>query len=264
MGFILSKLFWVFMSPGNILVLLLLCGGFLALSRSKGWQDFGRKLEFNIAFLLFFIAIFPIGDWLLTPLENCFPPVKPDRVDGIIVLGGGENPHVTELRGQPVIGESANRYIEFASLARQYPQAKLVFSGGSGRLTPDAQLKDAEVAKQIMASIGMPADRITFEDQSRNTYENAIKTAMLIHPTPQQKWLLVTSAWHMPRAMEVFRKAGWNVYAAPADYVTSGGFSSKLQFNLSDHLMTMTIAMHEYYGLLAYRLMGYTDTLWPH
>jgi len=263
MSFTLSKLFWAFFSPGNLLVLLLLLGGFLVTARNDVWHNLGRRLCFDVAFLLFFAAVFPIGDWLLAPLENRFPPVVPDHVDGIVLLGGDERPLFTELRGQPVMYGSADRYIEFATLARKYPQAELVFSGGSGRLVPEAKTKDAEVAKQALGGIGVPVDRMIFEDGSRNTYENAVKTAALVHPGPQQTWLLVTSAAHMPRSMASFRKAGWNIYPAPADYQTGGQISSRPQFDLEDHLRKITIAMHEYYGLLAYRLMGYTDKLWP-
>ncbi len=263
MMFTLSKVFWAFFSPGNMLVLLLLAGGFLVTAKGKTWQNLGRKMCFDIAFLLFFVAIFPVGDWILTPLENRFPPVKPDHVDGIILLGGDEKPYLSEMRGQPVVHSSAQRYIEFAALAREYPQAKLVFTGGSSLLAPEAKLKEAEIARQSLASIGVPVQRMVFEDQARNTYENAVKTAALVHPVPEQSWLLVTSAWHMARSMACFRKAGWNIYPAPTDYMTSGKLSSRLQFNLEEHLQKMNLAMHEYYGLVAYRLMGYTDSLWP-
>lgn len=263
MNFLLSKLLWVFFSPANIMVLLLLLGVFLAASKSKGWQDAGHKICFDIAILFFFIAVFPVGDWMLTPLENRFPPQKPDHVDGIIMLGGDEKPLITEKRGVPVMGESARRYIEFASLARDYPKAKLVFSGGSGRLVPEGKMKDAEVAKMALVKLGVAPERIIFEDASRNTYENAKMTAELVKPTPQQNWVLVTSAWHMARAMAVFKKAGWNVYAAPTGYMTAGDLSSKLELNLEEHLRKMTMATHEYYGLIAYYLLGYTDSAWP-
>lgn len=263
MSFLFSKLFWVFFSPANMLVLLLLLGVFLASAQRKSWQNIGHKLCFDIALLFFFIAVFPVGDWMLTPLENRFPKVMPDHVDGIIMLGGDEKPLLSEKRGEPIVLDSARRYIKFAALAREYPQAKLVFSGGSGRLVPEAKMKDAEVAEQSLVSLGVPASRIVFEDASRNTYENAIKSAELIKPTPQQNWLLVTSAWHMARSVACFRKAGWNVYPAPTGYMTSGEINSKPQFNLEEHLLKMTMATHEYYGLLAYRLLGYTDSLWP-
>lgn len=263
MSFVVSKVFWVFASPANIFVLLLLLGGFFVVSHRPRLAVFGRILVFNLTFLFFLIAVLPIGVWMLVPLENRFPPVKPEHVDGIILLGGGESPTVTLARNQPEVYSSSARYIRFVTLANEYPEAKLAFTGGSGRLNPQTKMRDAEVAKQILAGLGVPRARVVFEDQSRNTYENAVKTKELLKPTPQQKWLLVTSANHMPRAMGVFKKAGWNVEAAPADYLTDGKFTSRLDFNAVDHLFEMHTAMHEYFGLLAYRLMGYTDELWP-
>lgn len=263
MRFILSKVLWAFLSPGNALILFLLLGTFLSVARSQKWRQFGHTLSFAAAFLLFLIAIVPVGDWMLLPLENRFPMAIPDRVDGIVVLGGDEKPHISEARDQPVVYESANRYLKFATLARQYPQAKLMFSGGSGLLAPAAGMKDADVVRQILTGIGMPGERIMFEDRSRNTHENAVLAAAMAHPESRQNWLLVTSAWHMPRAIGCFRKAGWNVYPAPADYLSDGKFSTRLQFDASEHLVKVSLAAHEYFGLAAYWFMGYIDRIWP-
>ncbi len=264
MIFALSKILWMFMAPGNFLVLLLLTGVFLATAAREDLQAIGKRLCFDVAFLFFLIAIFPVGNWMLLPLENRFPPAKPDHVDGIIVIGGDENPELTEARGQPGVRVSADYYLAFAALAHQYPQAKLVFSGGSNRLRQEtADVNEAGVAREAFATLGLPLDRIAFEEKSRNTHENAVDAAALVHPKPGEKWLLVTSAFHMPRAIASFRKAGWDIYAAPADYRTSGQYASELNFNFVQHLADMTMAVHEYYGLIAYRLLGYTNTLWP-
>jgi uncharacterized SAM-binding protein YcdF (DUF218 family) len=264
MVFFLSKLLWVFTTPGNLLVLLLLVGGFLAMSQRENWQSLGRKMCFDIAFLLFFIAMFPVGSWLLLPLENRFSATYPDHVDGIIIIGGDEKPEISEKRGMPVALDSARRYITFAALAREYPKAKLVFSGGSGSLTVHPKMEDSQVAVDALQSIGVPVGRMVVEDKSRNTRENAVFAADVVRPTPQQNWLLVTSAWHMPRAMACFRKVGWNVYPVPTGYMTNGDLSSHFQFNLTEHLSEVTIAVHEYIGLAAYKMMGFTDELWPH
>lgn len=263
MTFILSKIAWMFLAPGNFLTLLLLAGAFLALSHREGWRDLGRRLCFDVAFLLFFIAIFPVGDWMLMPLENRYPAVKPVTVDGIIVLGGDENPRISEARGQPALYGSAQRYIEFAALARAYPQAQLIYSGGSPLLKENSKLNQADVARETLTSIGVPQERMIYESHSRNTHDNAVYTAALVHPKPDQRWLLVTSAYHMPRAIGTFKKAGWNVFPAPTDYHTTGVLSSELNFNFSAHLLEMSAAAHEYYGLIAYYLMGYTNSPWP-
>ena len=263
MSFVASKILWVFASPGNLLVLLLVAGAFFGVAHDERHRTWGRRICFTVALLLFLISMFPVGNWLLVPLENKFPPQKPDHVAGILLIGGDEKPQRSEARGQPVFMDSGRRYIMFASLARQYPQAKLVFSGGSPLLTPNSKMKDAEVAKQALANIGMPVDKVMFEEQSRNTRENAVNAFAMVKPDPSETWLLVTSAFHMPRALAVFRKAGWNIEPATTGYVTDGKFSTQLDFNLGEHVQQMTWAVHEYYGLLAYWLMGYTDSLWP-
>lgn len=263
MRFVLSKVLWVFTSPANILVLLLVLGAFLSVAQGERWRRYGRRLCFTIAFVFFLIGILPVGDWMLTPLENRFPLAKPDRVDGIVMLGEDEKPFLSAERGQPVAYTSAANYIQFIKLARTYPDARLVFAGGSGLLAPDSRLKDAEVAKQALADLGFATKRVIFEDKSRNTHENAVMAADMVKPKPDQKWLLVTSARHMARSIACFRKAGWNVYPAPTAYLTDGRYASKLEFNFAGHLVRINMAVHEYLGLLAYRLMGYTDELWP-
>jgi uncharacterized SAM-binding protein YcdF (DUF218 family) len=114
-----------------------------------------------------------------------------------------------------------------------------------------------------MTDIGVPVERVTFEDKSRTTFENAAAATELMKPKPDENWLLVTSAYHMPRAMACFRKDGWRVFAAPTDYLTPGFFLFKPEFKLAEHLIQMQIALHEYIGLVAYNLMGKVDSFWP-
>ena len=263
MSFILSKLFWTFLSPSSCLTLLLVTGAFLGASHQEARRAVGRKICFIVALLFFFIGVLPVGAWSLVPLENRFPPQTPQHVDGIILLGGDEKPHSDTIPGRPVFLDSARRYIAFASMARQYPHAKLVFSGGSPKLQPNELMKDVYVAKQALSGLGVPVDKMIVDDLSRNTHENAVFSYNLVHPDPKETWLLVTSAFHMPRAMASFRKAGWNVVPATTGYLTDGTFPTHLQFELGEHLTELSWAWHEYYGLLAYWLMGYTDTLWP-
>ena len=263
MIFILSKILWGLALPANLLMLVLLVGCGLSASRNKRRQGQGRRICLATAVAMLVIGLVPIGAWMLAPLENAFPASVPTQIDGIILLGGDESPHISEVRHQPVVQESARRHIAFAALARLYPNAQLVFSGGSGRLVQDAVMKDADVAKQSLASMGVPVDRMIFEDQSRNTHENAVMSFDRVHPKPTQHWLLVTSAYHMPRAMACFRKAGWNVLPATTGYMTSGDVSPRVEFDLAKNLRYMGYAIHEYIGLIAYRMLGYTDSLWP-
>lgn len=263
MSFILSKVLWMFAAPGNLLVLLLIVGAFMSVAHRVTWQIAGRRLCFAVAFILFLIAVFPVGDWALTPLENRFPPVKPDKVDGIILLGGDENPMLTEARDTPSVRSSASRYISFAVLARKYPNARLVYTGGSALLTRTSDISEGEVAKRVTTALGIPVSRITFEDKSRNTHENAMMSAAIVQPKPEENWLLITGAYHMPRSIGCFRQAGWNVYPMPSDYISTGKFISSIHFNLAEHLIGLTTAVHEYTGLLAYWAMGYIASPWP-
>ena len=264
MSFILSKIAWMFLSPGNFLILLLLAGAFLAVSRHEKWRGVGRMLSFEVAFLLFFIAVFPVGEWLLIPLENRFPPAMPAHITGIIVIGSDENPRLSEARGQPVGRDAASDFMHTAILARKYPQARILFSGGPSFMMPrGAKMDEADVADDALKALGVDQGRIMIERRSRNTYENAVFSAATVHPQPGQAWLLVTEAYHMPRSMACFRAAGFDVYPAPTDYLTSGKLSSAVHFDLTGHLDEMAVALHEYYGLLAYWAVGYIETPWP-
>jgi uncharacterized SAM-binding protein YcdF (DUF218 family) len=146
---------------------------------------------------------------------------------------------------------------------RRDPDAKLVFSGGTVYPRPDAKVSDFEVARDVLADMDVPIDHMIFEKNSRNTYENAVFSADIVRPDAKQNWLLVTSAWHMPRAIGCFRKAGWHVYPAPTGYFTTGNYRLKLMADFDNQMHTLTLAMHEYVGLVAYWWMGRTNALWP-
>jgi uncharacterized SAM-binding protein YcdF (DUF218 family) len=115
-----------------------------------------------------------------------------------------------------VLEEDTQPMAVVADLSRRYPRAKIVFSGGTN--PPTSGASEAAIAKQFFVSFGIAPDRISIEKRSRNTEENAQFTAQLIHPTPQSQWLLVTSAYHMPRAMGTFQSAGVNVIAFPVGW----------------------------------------------
>ncbi len=264
MEFFLSKVLWTFTAPGNLLTLALLAGAFLATSRRAFQAKVGRALIVFSAAAFFLIAVLPVGEWSAQPLENRFAAVQPpEHVDGIVLIGGNENARISEQRGQPVAMETTSRYILFMKLARQYPNAKLVFSGGSGSLKPWPGMKDHEVAYNALKDIGFPVERLVIEKRSRNTRENAVMAAEIVKPQPQETWLLVTSALQMPRSMGCFRQAGWNILPAPAGYLTGTSRILAPDLNLMDHLKVLTRAVHEYVGLAAYRAMGFTDALWP-
>jgi uncharacterized SAM-binding protein YcdF (DUF218 family) len=203
----------------------------------------------------------------LRPIEDRFPPLValPARVDGILVLGGVIDYYVIGKRGVPssLLAAGSPRLDAFVELARRYPMARHVFTGGSIELI-DGKDTEADVVRRIFARIGLDTTRIIFEDKSRNTYENARLGLEMIKPEPEETWLLITSARHMPRAIGTFRKAGWpNIVAHPIDFATDPDQPFDSAFRLGHNLNYLSEAIREYLGLLYYWRLGRTDELFP-
>ncbi len=261
MFFTLSKVFWFFVNPGNLLLIALCLGVALSLTR---WRRVGRWLLGFAAVFALLVAVLPFGQWLVLPLENRFPIVRqlPERVDGIIALGGVVNQFVTRARGQVAIGGGAERLTELSVLARRYPKAKLVFSGGSGRLFGQ-DVKEADVFGPLFDILALDKARIVLDNQSRNTFENALATHRLINPGPGETWILITSAFHMPRSAGTFRKAGWQIIPYPVDFSLQGNEGFELSFNLISGLSGLSRGLHEWLGLISYWLTEKTDSIFP-
>ena len=261
MFFTLSKVLWILADPGNVLLILLALGTLLLwtpLRRS------GRRIVALSTLAFIVLAIFPVGQLLIQSLENRIPPPKelPADIGGIVVLGGMIDQFVSQARGQPSMGSAVERLTEFAALARRYPDAKLIFTGGSGNLV-DQTVKEADEVKPFLESLGLDTTRILFEDESRNTYENAVYSKQIAQPDLERPWILITSAFHMPRALGCFRETGWNVIPYPVDYNTTGTMGLQAGFNLLTGLMSGSFAVHEWLGLMFYYLTGRTNTLYP-
>ena len=186
------------------------------------WRRAGRWLTSLAVGVLAAIAILPIDGFLIRTLENRFPTPQtlPGTVDGILVLGGASQAGIFLDRGHIAFGDKGERLIEFAALARQYPEAVLIFTGGGKSKRPEIPT-EADVAAEVLAMAGLDVSRVLFEDRATDTYQNALYAAELAHPEPGQIWLLVTSAAHIPRAVGSFRAAGWDVLPYPVDYTTA-------------------------------------------
>jgi uncharacterized SAM-binding protein YcdF (DUF218 family) len=262
MFFTLSKVFWAAAEPANLATLAALLG--LALLPTR-FSRAGRSF-LAIGVLALAAGLFtPTGALLLQPLEGRFPkpPATLPEPAGIIVLGGGLNTDLLAARGSANLGADGARLIAGAELAHRYPAARLIFTGGSGRLRHGVET-EAEGAKAIWLSLGVPAGQMIFEGRSRNTWENAVFTRDLLGPKTGERWLLVTSAWHMPRSIGVFRRIGFDVIAFPVDYRTFGDRRDLRQIVRGpEGLVMLGDAVHEWIGLLAYRLSGKTDALLP-
>ena len=261
MFFFLSKLFWIVAAPVNALVLLGLIGFGMA---AGGWRRLGLVL-IGLALVSLAAAVFsPLGSLLLRPLEDRFPRFADDgpAPRGIIVLGGGLDPDLSAARDQTALLQAGSRLTAGAILARRYPEAAIVFTGGSGNL--EEGLSEADRVAQFWQALGVPTEHLRFERRSRSTWENATFTRDLVAPQAGERWLLVTSAWHMPRSIGIFRQVGFDVIAYPVDFRTFGdGRDFKWTHGGTDALSRVDLAVHEWVGLLAYSLRHRTSALFP-
>ena len=207
--------------------------------------------------------VLPVESWALRPLEDRFPPMTafPQRLDGVVVLGGAVDELTSHDHDTPVLNEAANRITSFAILARHYPNARLVFTGGSGQWAQGVST-EAAFARRLLIDLGVPPERMAFEDRSRTTEENATMTRDMVKPQPGEVWALVTSASHMPRAVGVFRRVGWDVLPWPAGYQARSGLLP-ISRPFGAKLAALDAAAHEWVGLLGYWLTGKTASLMP-
>jgi uncharacterized SAM-binding protein YcdF (DUF218 family) len=262
MFFILSKVLGFFAIPSNLVIALGLLGILLSGTRlARG----GRRLAAASLIALAVLGLSPLGNALIIPLEQRFPPWDDTRgpPDGIVVLGGAITPDVSEARNDVALNEAAERITAAVALARRYPDARIIYSGGSGALI-FRRGSEAASAVRIFESLGIPHARIIAEEQSRNTLENAVFSRLLAMPQPGERWLLVTSGYHMPRAMGVFRQAGFPVEAYPVDWRTRGRQDVARPFStLGSGLERADTAAREWVGLLVYWLTGRSAALFP-
>ena len=255
MFFFLSKALWILVKPSNLLVL----GAIVA--------ALGRLRKLLFVCLLFILAagFTPLPQWLMAPLENRFPQAGAilNPPDGIIVLGGAFRPALSDARGQSQVNTHGERLTTAAALAIKYPNAKLVFSGGTWGFYKDNG-EPARLARGYFESLGLPLQNLILEGKSRNTRENIAFSKALVSPQAGERWLLVTSAFHMPRSVGLFRKAGWPVTPYPVDYA-SFPLADRFQvtWSVSRGLSMVDDAVHEYVGLAAYFLTGRIDELFP-
>jgi uncharacterized SAM-binding protein YcdF (DUF218 family) len=260
--FVLSKTLGYMLLPTNFLIGIALLGAILLATR---FAAIGRKLSISALVGLAICAFSPLGNLLIYPLEQRFPPWDAARgaPDGIIVLGASIEAELSAAHGMAVVRSAPDRIIAAAALAHRYPNARLVFSGGSANLI-SSDAREADYAGAIFESLGIAKSRLIMERASRNTLENAEFSKALVAPKQGERWLLVTSAFHMPRSVGLFRKAGFAVEAYPVDWRV-GGPGDLLTFTsiAVDGLARTDLGWREWIGLVAYRATGKIDDLLP-
>jgi uncharacterized SAM-binding protein YcdF (DUF218 family) len=267
MFFYLAKGLWFLLQPSTLIALLIAYGAILIWT---GWARWGRRFVTIGAILLLLAGLSPLGNALILPLEDRFPRANlddPPSPTGFILLGGAEDRLVGTARHAPTLNEAGERLVEAAILARRFPNAKIAFSGGDAGILYKSG-SEAQGAQALLTAMGVAQDRLILEANARDTYENA---AFLKDELTKQgelgagkRWVLITSAYHMPRAMGAFRKAGFDVDPWPVDYRTRGETDLTRPFDkVSEGLRRVDVASREWVGLLAYWLGGRSDALFP-
>jgi uncharacterized SAM-binding protein YcdF (DUF218 family) len=237
----ISKAVWLLAAPSSALILITAAATVWAALRPSKWAAW---LAAAGACSLLIGGFTPVGYWLTLPLENRFPQWEAGSqsiVDGIIVLGGEVGERITIL----------------AELTRDFPQARLVYSG-------PGEDRGAEDLLKKFVRLGGDRERVTMERRSRNTFENAVYSRELINAKANERWLLVTAALHMPRAIGCFRRVGFKVEGYPIQYTTGDRSRLQTSFGLGANALTrLDAAMKEWIGLVVYRLTDKTNQLFP-
>jgi uncharacterized SAM-binding protein YcdF (DUF218 family) len=267
MFFYVAKIVWFVLQPSTLIALLIAYGAILIWT---GWARWGRRFVSVGALLLLIAGLSPLGQALILPLEDRFPRAdldQPPPPTGFIVLGGAEDRLVGTARHAPTLNEAGERILETVILARKFPEAKIAFSGGDAGILYKSD-SEAKGAAALLTSMGLDRDRLILESNSRDTFENArfLKDELtkLGLVGPDTRWVLITSAYHMPRAIGTFRHAGFDVEAWPVDYRTRGKADLSRPFDkVSEGLRRVDTAAREWVGLLAYWLAGRTNALFP-
>ncbi|WP_297813088.1 YdcF family protein [uncultured Methylophaga sp.] len=259
--FVASKLLWGLLSPVNLLVWILLLATLLL------WLNYvkaARRLLTLLTLLAITLMAYPVSDWLLYPLETRFekPASLPDNIDGIIVLGGAENLKLSVGWQAAQMGEGGERILASAKLSRDYPDLPIIYTGGSNLVQMPALDEDGQVSQILLSQAGIKTSQVLMENRARNTHENFVMIKPML-PDPEGRYLLVTSAFHMPRSVGVARKQGIDVIPYPVDYRSARPEQRYWDFDLFSHLSVLEVAWHEWIGLSAYFATGKSAAWFP-
>ena len=242
---------WALLQPSNLLLLLLLLGFLLLLS---GALRSGRRL-IGLALLLAVLpAVFPLEEALARPLENRYPPrTPPASVDGLLVLGGAVDWNVSQSRQQLNTNAAAERLMAATMLAERYPGVPLVFTGLYQEVAPN---EFRSGSSGLLTGPEFAGRDIVYLGAARSTYEEALLAIRELQPRSGERWLLVTSAWHMPRALATFRTQGWTLEPFPVDYRSSGDLDFRPSLDIAGRLAGFDAVVREWGALLIYQQLG--------
>jgi uncharacterized SAM-binding protein YcdF (DUF218 family) len=252
--FLISKIIWLVAQPLSIAFLFAALGAFLAL---VGWRKLGGFSSLLAALVLFTTLYTTAGSVALQHLEAEYEkPEDPETLSCMIVLGGVFESEVTTARGGIEFNQAADRFVEALRLALKYPQSRILISGGDGSFSGIYE-GEAQASERFFTAFGVDAGRMVKENTSRTTYENTVNTSDMLQAQGLSDCLLITSAFHMPRSMALFGKAGIPVTPWPVDFRTSGNVTLGFDFTQPALNAQLTAtAMREWMALTGYRLAG--------
>ena len=262
MFFTFSKIFWLLAAPLNALLLITAFGLILRFWKRK----LANRILIITAWTFVILGGLPVGYNLMVFLERQYdvPAEMPKKVDGIIVLGGAFNSYLSEKTGKVAVNSNISRMTTFIELSRQYSNAKKVFSGGSGNiLRPDRV--ESDDAKDFLSDMGFISDDFIYEPLSKNTYENAAFSKELLKPKEGETWIVITSAFHIPRTVAVFNQLEWDIIPYPTGVKTTGQY--KLfdpTINVVGNYFMLTKALKEMIGVGVYYLTGKSSLFFPY
>lgn len=259
MSFYLSKIIWYILNPFNIILIFFLLSFILSFFKLKIISNF---FYISTGIFFFISVILPTGSYLNYLLEKDyhFSNAHPKKIDGILILSGATNPLLSKEYNQIILNGSAERLIESILLINKFPNAKVVFAGGSGYIF-NQNLDHASVAKKLFENIGLKNKKIIYENKSRNTYENILFSKKLIKPKRNETWVLITSAFHLKRSLGIAKKLDWNFIPLATDYRKSKNFSWNLSFNFFNNMAEFQNASHEWIGIFSYYIMGRSELI---
>lgn len=251
--YFLSKIIWIVLSPLNLFVILLL----ISVLFSKFRKNIASRIFYLLSIFFFIIiGVFPTGNLILSKLESNYPVLEdmPDDINGILILGGPTSYYLTNQHNQVSFNESGERLTEAYKLIKKFNSIKIIFSGA----------QHTYVANKFFREMGINEDIIIFESKSRNTYENILFSKTIINPEKDEKWLLITSSFHMKRTLSVAEKLNWKLIPYPVDFRTGAGkiiFIPNINKTL-DHFNSFNLAFHEIVGLASYYFLGRANKMY--
>ncbi|MCX4187590.1 YdcF family protein [Methylophaga sp. OBS4] len=259
--FVISKITWGFLSPSSLMIWLLLLTTLLL------WLNYVRQTKRLLLLLSlagFFMLAYPVSDWLMYPLETRFSQLEilPESIDGIVVLGGAEELKLSRSWNSAEVGQGAERILAAAKLAQHYPDVPIIYTGGSNLVQMQDLDKKGVISKALLIQAGVDESRLILESDSRNTFENFLRIKPVL-PQADGRYLLVTSAFHMPRSVGVARQQQINVVPYPVDFRSNHPQYRYWDFDLFAHLQVLESAWHEWLGLSVYFLTGKTAEWLP-